>query len=205
MTYLLATLQSRYAPLDEETRLASMTKMLAFARKPNESINDLLARYEVVRDRAATDGQFVMSTEGMALQLLRACGVRETQLMFLLNPFNGMLPRTQDQLDELIQNLRRQGHIHEHAPGNIAQVLQGPFQQAQSGTYFGDRQGDTLFETHARGQTNAYPSMQAYPVNAWNNATASASLAQQARAPWADANARLYSEEGWWRPSPGQD
>ena len=79
-----------------------------------------------------------MSAEGMALQLLRACGVRETHLALLLHRFGGTLPRTQEQLDELIVELRRQGHIHEHAPGNIAQVLQGPFQQAPAGAYMVD-------------------------------------------------------------------
>ena len=58
--------------------------MLAFTRRPGESINALLARYEIVRQRAATEGQFVMSVEGCALQLLRACNIRPEQLMLLL-------------------------------------------------------------------------------------------------------------------------
>ncbi len=49
VTYLLASLQDRFAALDQETRLAGMTEMLAFNRRPGESINDLLARYEIVR------------------------------------------------------------------------------------------------------------------------------------------------------------
>ena len=60
-TYLLASLQDRFAALDEEARLACTTGMLAFSRRPGESINALLARYEIVRKRAATQGQFVMS------------------------------------------------------------------------------------------------------------------------------------------------
>ena len=66
VTYLLASLQDRFAALDEETRLASMTEMLAFSGRSGESINALLARYEIVRQRAATEGQFVMSVEGCA-------------------------------------------------------------------------------------------------------------------------------------------
>jgi hypothetical protein len=44
VSYLMAALQDRFAALDEETRLASMTEMLAFARRPGESINALLSR-----------------------------------------------------------------------------------------------------------------------------------------------------------------
>ena len=67
VSYLLAALQDRFAALDEETRLQSMTEMLAFTRRPGESINALLSRYEIVRLRAAQEGQFIMSVEGCAL------------------------------------------------------------------------------------------------------------------------------------------
>ncbi len=51
VAYLLASLQDRLAALDEETRLACMTEMLAFSRRLGESINPLVARYEIVRQR----------------------------------------------------------------------------------------------------------------------------------------------------------
>ena len=68
VTYLLGALQLRFAKLEEETRLQSMTEMLAFARRPGENIDALLARHEVVRQRAASESHFVMSIEGCALQ-----------------------------------------------------------------------------------------------------------------------------------------
>ena len=71
VTYLLGALQPRFANLEEETRLQSMTEMLAFSRRQGEDINALLTRYEVVRQRAANEGRFVMSVEGSALQILR--------------------------------------------------------------------------------------------------------------------------------------
>ncbi len=63
MTYLLAPLQDRFAALDEQARLACMTEMLAHSRRPSESINALLARYEIAQ-RAATENKFVMSVKG---------------------------------------------------------------------------------------------------------------------------------------------
>ena len=46
VTYLLGSLHARFAALEEERRLTSMTEMLAFTRRPGETINALLARYE---------------------------------------------------------------------------------------------------------------------------------------------------------------
>ena len=44
VTYLLGAPHNRFAALEEESRLACMTEMLAFQCKPNESVNALLAR-----------------------------------------------------------------------------------------------------------------------------------------------------------------
>ena len=77
----------RFSNLNEETRLLSMTEMLAFARRPGENINAMLARYEVVRQRAGNEGRFVMSIEGCALQVLRAAGTHPNQLTLSLHQF----------------------------------------------------------------------------------------------------------------------
>ena len=84
VTHLPGLLHARFSQLEEESRLTAMTEMLAFHRKSGETINALLARYEVVRQRAAVEGQFVMSVEGCALQLLRACGIQAQHLFNLL-------------------------------------------------------------------------------------------------------------------------
>ena len=129
VTYLLSALHVRFAALEEETRLTSMTEMLAFSRRSGESINALLARYEVVRQRAFTEGNFVMSVEGCALQLLRACHIQPQHLLVLLQPFGGKLPTTDQEINNFTTQLRRFGHISEGAPGNIASALRGPMRQ----------------------------------------------------------------------------
>ena len=63
-----------------------MTDLLSFGRRNGEGINQVLTRYEIVGQRARTEGLFVMSTEGCALQLLSACGVATNQMMQLLQP-----------------------------------------------------------------------------------------------------------------------
>ena len=44
VTYLLGALHTRFAALEEESRLTSMTEFLAFTRKPGERIKKVLAR-----------------------------------------------------------------------------------------------------------------------------------------------------------------
>ena len=87
LSYLVVGLHARFAPLGEEARLHAMADLLSFGRRNGEGINQVLARYEIVRQRARTEGLFVMSTEGCALQLLRACGVSTNQMVQLLQPF----------------------------------------------------------------------------------------------------------------------
>eukprot|EP00969_Alexandrium_andersonii_P016071 703352-Alexandrium_andersonii.AAC.1 len=58
VSYIVAGLQSRFAQLDDETRLAAATQLQAFARHQHESINATLARFDLVRNRAATEGNY---------------------------------------------------------------------------------------------------------------------------------------------------
>ena len=72
-----------------------MTQHLAVARYPSESIADMIARYEVCRQRPETEGQFVMSIEGYTLQILRQLNVQPAEIPTLLSDTNGNYPRTE--------------------------------------------------------------------------------------------------------------
>ncbi len=157
VTYLLTALHLRYSPLEEESRITTMSEMLAFSRLPGEGINSLLARYETVRQRAAIEGQFVMSVEGCSLQILRACGIGPQHLPLLLQPFMGQLPRTDAQFQAMCTSLRRFGHITEGTPGNIAAGLQGFTRQARLGAYHGVEQQPTQDTFFGNLQTNQAP------------------------------------------------
>ena len=138
VTYVIAGLHARFSPLEEESRLSAMTEMMAFTRKPGESINAVLSRYEVVRQRAALEGQFTMPIGGCALQLFRAIGVGPQHMMTLLQPIGGQLPTNDIEFATICQSLRRYGHIQENHPNNIGQALQGAFRQARPGQYFAE-------------------------------------------------------------------
>ena len=135
VTYLLGSLHARFSALEEESSLTAMTEMLAFARKPGENVNSLLARYETVRQRAALEGQFVMTVPGCSLQIIKACGMGPQHLFILLQPSQGKLPQSEPQFRELCTQLRRYGHIAENAPGNSGSQLTGAPRQARPGAY----------------------------------------------------------------------
>jgi len=165
VTYLLGALHARFSALEEESRLTCMTEMLAFARRPGENINSLLSRYETVRQRAAIEGQFVMSVEGCSLQILRACGIGSQHLFTLLQPFQGQLPQNDEQFRQMCTQLRRYGHISEGAPGNIAASLHGPARQARPGAYLAqtDLQNAARRSAHNSGMASYFGNAQADP------------------------------------------
>ena len=154
VTYLLGSLHSRFSALEEESSLSAMTEMMAFARRPGENVNSLIARYETVRQRAALEGQFVMTMPGCALQLIKACGMGPQHLFILLQPFQGRLPMNENQFRELCTQLRRYGHIVENAPGNIGSQLTAPPRQARPGAYHTQTSQQHLRDAFERSTSN---------------------------------------------------
>ena len=57
VSYLLHGLQQRFAPLDEENRLRAAQDLLSFTRSlHNETVDTLLSRFEITRQRAQAEG-----------------------------------------------------------------------------------------------------------------------------------------------------
>ena len=150
-----------------------------------ENVNSLLARYETVRQRAALEGQFVMTVPGCSLQIIRACGMGPQHLFILLQPFQGKLPQTDAQFRELCTQLRRYGHIVENAPGNIGNQLTGAPRQARPGAYLAQSMGAYLTQSGSTLDTATFLSG-AQDGQAGNSADPlSQSLLQQQHDPFA--------------------
>ena len=88
------------------------------------------------------------------------------------------MPATEAQLSQLVQQLRRQGHLSEGIHGNIGTILHGPMRQARPGAYLGgdagqQQEGDTLNAADAQhtywGQSTGRRNSPA----AWNAAASS--------------------------------
>ena len=184
-----------------------MTEMLAFARRSAEYINAMLARYEVVRQRAANEGHFVMSIEGCALQILRAAGIHAGQLTTLLHQFGGRLPVNEQEYQTMITQVRRQGHIQEHTPGNIATILQGPFRQARPGAYYAEP--ENMQTQHQQLQSywsewsdpeHQWPLAQ-QPVAAWASPSSGSQWAEAGGASWTSGSQWAEAGTDTWYPT----
>ena len=64
-----------------------------------------------------------MSWDAFALQLLRACDVSPNQLIQFLRPMHGRLPSNENAYINLQSTMSAFGHILEHAPNNIGQLI----------------------------------------------------------------------------------
>ena len=123
VSFLLHGLQVRFAPLDEENRLRAAQDLLSFSRRSGESVDTLISRFEITRQRARDEGGGAISLETASLLLLRACGVSAEQFQSLTQPFGYRLPTTELEFTQLGHHLRRMGHIVERFPNNIASGL----------------------------------------------------------------------------------
>ncbi|CAK9099803.1 unnamed protein product [Durusdinium trenchii] len=124
VSYLAQGLASRFAPLDDETRLRAAQDLLAFQRRQGETVDALITRFELTRSRARNDGGGAqVSVETGSLLLLRACGVTAEQFQALTQPFGFRLPSNDEQFNALCAHIRRLGHIIERQPLNIASTL----------------------------------------------------------------------------------
>eukprot|EP00439_Symbiodinium_sp_Y106_P051016 s1351_g6.t1 len=110
---LVTTLARRYSPLDGEAQTRAVSDFLNFSRLPGESIDAFLVRFDVLRNRAAVRGGLGVNHQGLAWLLLKAVGVSVDQLDRLLQPLNGNLPQDEAQLLQLLERIRRQGHLFE--------------------------------------------------------------------------------------------
>ena len=132
--------------MDKETQIAAVIEFWGLTRRHGESTNSLLARCEIVRNRALTDGNDQMGVEGCVLQLLRAAGTTTEDMIELYRPFGGLPPRTEEEFRQLMTQMRRTGRIRGHAPNNIAQLLHGN-RQAHPNAYFVDQPQGSHWQT----------------------------------------------------------
>ena len=110
---LVQTLVQRYGPLEVEQSTKALSEYLNLFRLHGESIDSFLVRYEVLRHRAAQQGNLGMNATGAAWLLLRACRIGHEQLERLLAANNGQLPQDEGQLTQLLERLRNLGHLRE--------------------------------------------------------------------------------------------
>ena len=111
---MLRGLQRRYGQQEIETTVQAMVEFITYRRLQSESIDDAISRFETLRVRAEQLGEFTMSVPATAFQLLQQLHVPKSVWPLILVPFNNTLPRTEYDLQQLLQSVRRQAHLVEH-------------------------------------------------------------------------------------------
>ena len=134
MTWVMHMLSERYAPLGEEINIQAISEFMNFSGRANESVDDLLIRFDNVRQRAIEYGQLPLAQNVVAItwKLFEALRISDEQLITLLQPFQGRFPQNEQQFEDLRIRLRRMGHILERNPGNIASSFRTGRSQAQA-------------------------------------------------------------------------
>ena len=92
VSYLLHGLHANFGQLDEESKLASMTEIFKFARRPNESTDSLLARFDMVVHRSREEGNVEFNVPVRAMMLFKTFNIGDRELNDLLRPLGGRFP-----------------------------------------------------------------------------------------------------------------
>jgi len=128
---LIRQLERRYGALDQETQIFHISELLCFARQPNESTDQMLARYDVLSFRAQGVG-VVFPPIVKAWCILTLLRIPKPQWTQLLIPTQGMLPTTPQEYQNFIGYLRRNQHIFEAGGADRMKTIQQPFFAAAS-------------------------------------------------------------------------
>ena len=76
---LMRGLSRKFAPLQVEAAIGSMTELAAFKRKPGESIDRAISRFEFLRHKVGDFSNFNIGSPSLAWMLLKALSIPLTQ------------------------------------------------------------------------------------------------------------------------------
>ena len=123
VTNLMTHLSQRFAAYPEEERNEAMLRVWNFRRLHNEGIDSMVSRFRELRYRAAREGRYLMSIEGWAYTFIRQVHGLEHHMMLLLEPYEYQMATTEEQLQQLLERIRRIGHQQERRVGSVTQML----------------------------------------------------------------------------------
>ena len=110
---LVTVLARRYAPLEAENTTKSIAEFLAFRRQPGETIDSLLVRFDILRNRAHARAGFAINLTGLTWLLLQSLGLGAEQWDRLLAPMGGQMPQNDAEFGGLLERIRRLFHLKE--------------------------------------------------------------------------------------------
>ena len=146
--FLMHALSEPFQRLGEEQNLSAISDIMNFDAIPGERVEDLLIRFDEALDRGQEYGNVNLDVTSCVWLLIRSLRLSQPQFQQLLQRFNGRLPQTDQEFQDMRIWIRQMGHIIENHPGNIASTLrvnQGQQQRNQTQAYVGfpSNQNDT--------------------------------------------------------------
>ena len=113
---LLEALGTRFAPLEAELTTRAMQDLMNFHRNNGEGIDQLLIRFDMIRNRAVQRGGMAMTHQGLGWLLMRAIGLSIDQWDRVTDVLGGRMPENEFEFQRICDRLRRLGHSQE--PGS---------------------------------------------------------------------------------------
>ena len=157
---LINELMPKFHPLDDEVQIRSITDLMGFRMKSNETFDDALHRFELVRARATSDGAFNVSWPGLAWMVLKFLHVPATTAVMVLQQFGGAMPNNENAYYNFVSHLRRISHLtdartpHDH---NVKAPAKSIYHyDDERGDYDNSRQ-QNAYQTSASSSSNWAP------------------------------------------------
>ena len=120
LAILVRQMLRKFGSLDEKRSILAIANLLGFQRLHNENIDAILARFDLIVYRASSLASFVMGNQGLVWLLMSALHIQPFMWMQFLQLTGGRLPDAREEFDLLRAHIRRQTHLLEQHPHNIA-------------------------------------------------------------------------------------
>ena len=143
LQFLLRGLQRRFGEEELDASIQAAVELLTFRRLDGETIDNVLGRYELVRNRSDSIAGMTLGEGVLAWLLLTHLNISKRDWPVLLAPTGGALPRDAAQYRNLQQQIRRQAHLLERTHSGPRTLEEGWRTPAFSGSrsqggYFAD-------------------------------------------------------------------
>eukprot|EP00971_Amphidinium_carterae_P055415 1092308-Amphidinium_carterae.4 len=126
---LIKGLEQRFKPLSVETGAKAIAAYFTFRKMSSENIDQAVARWQLIRQKAADQGGLQLSPSGHAWLLLQSRQIPAAAWVPLLQRYDGTLPSSENELAELMTMIRRHGHLGER--GGLVDIARRPEQMHQ--------------------------------------------------------------------------
>ena len=111
--WLLRLIRRRFAPLDQEAQLHSISEFFNFQRQSHEDTDQVIARFEFLSYRALHVGQAQLNEIVLSWMLLHHMRIPRDRWPIILGATGGNLPVDAQQYQEFLLYLRRNGHLYD--------------------------------------------------------------------------------------------